>query len=292
MDLTITPWPRASASRSPRTTPSSDSAATSRTISSSTTTRRTGGARRTDRALRTAVARPLDDGAALRPEAFEGLKAYRGVDGGIRLFRYRMNLERLQRSARRLCMPAFDVDELADALRRLVLLEKDWIPRTEGCALYIRPNYIATDPALGVRPSLRYLLYIIVGPVGAYYPEGFNPVSIYVSDTYVRAVRGASARRRPRATTPPACWPRWTPGAKGTPGAVAGWHRAPVRGGGGDDEHVLRHRRRGDHQPADRQHPAGVTRDSVLHILRTWKQNVSSVSSTSTRSVRAAETGR
>jgi branched-chain amino acid aminotransferase len=87
-------------------------------------------------------------------------------------------------------MPEFDIDEVVDACKQLVLLDKDWIPKSEGCALYIRPNYIATDPFLGVRPSLSYLFYIIVGPVGAYYPEGFNPVNIYVSDEYVRAVRG------------------------------------------------------------------------------------------------------
>jgi len=123
-------------------------------------------------------------------EALEGLKAYRCTDGGIRMFRQRQNFERLHRSAKRLCMPEFDIDEMVDACKQLVLLERDWIPKTEGCALYIRPNYIATDPFLGVRPSLNYLFNIIVGPVGAYYPEGFNPVNIYVSDKYVRAVRG------------------------------------------------------------------------------------------------------
>jgi branched-chain amino acid aminotransferase len=123
-------------------------------------------------------------------EAFEGLKAYRGKDEGIYLFRYRENVRRMNSSCERLCMPVLPVDEVAAALRRLVLVEKDWLPRAPGCALYIRPNIIATDPFLGVRASESYLFYIIVGPVGAYYPEGFNPISIYVSDHYVRAVRG------------------------------------------------------------------------------------------------------
>ena len=123
-------------------------------------------------------------------EAFEGLKAYRDVDGGVRLFRYRKNLERLNASCERLCMPPLDIDLVSDAMKQLVLLDQEWIPRTEGCALYIRPNIIAVDPFLGVRPSKTYLFYIIVGPVGAYYPEGFNPVSIFVSDKYVRAVEG------------------------------------------------------------------------------------------------------
>ena len=123
-------------------------------------------------------------------EAFEGLKAYRCGDGGVRLFRYRKNFERLNASCKRLCMPTMDIDLLSEAVKKLVLLDREWLPHTEGCAMYIRPNIIAVDPFLGVRPSKTYLFYIIVGPVGAYYPEGFNPVSIYVSDKYVRAVEG------------------------------------------------------------------------------------------------------
>jgi len=123
-------------------------------------------------------------------EAFEGLKAYRGKDDGIYLFRYRENFKRMNASCERLCMPPLPLDLAAEALKKLVLLEREWIPRSPGCALYIRPNIIATDPYLGVRPSESYLFYIIVGPVGAYYPEGFNPIGIYVSDHYVRAVRG------------------------------------------------------------------------------------------------------
>jgi branched-chain amino acid aminotransferase len=123
-------------------------------------------------------------------EAFEGLKAYRGKDGGIFLFRYLDNLQRLNRSCDRLVMPNVDIPFVAEAMKKLVLLDRDWIPGSPGTSLYIRPNIIAADPFVGVRPSNRYLFYIIVGPVGAYYPEGFNPVSIFVSDKYVRAVVG------------------------------------------------------------------------------------------------------
>jgi branched-chain amino acid aminotransferase len=123
-------------------------------------------------------------------EAFEGLKAYFGKDDGVYLFRYKDNLARLNRSCNRLVMPTLDISTVSDALKQLVLLEKHWIPKSPGTALYIRPNIIAVDPFLGVRPAEKYLFYIIVGPVGAYFPEGFNPVSIYVSDKYVRAVRG------------------------------------------------------------------------------------------------------
>ncbi|MCX7943384.1 MAG: branched-chain amino acid aminotransferase [Deltaproteobacteria bacterium] len=121
---------------------------------------------------------------------FEGLKAYRGEHGKIYLFRARNNFERFNRSAKRLCMPRVDIDVALRGLKELIKIDKDWIPDGDGMALYIRPTMIATEPALGVRPSNTYLFFIIVGPVGAYYPEGFNPVKIYVSDKYVRAVRG------------------------------------------------------------------------------------------------------
>jgi len=123
-------------------------------------------------------------------EVFEGMKAYRGKDDGLYLFRYEDNLRRFNRSCDRMVIPPIDIPFVANAWKELVRLEKEWIPRSPGCALYLRPTVIAIDPFLGVKPSERYLFYIICGPVGAYYPEGFNPVSIYVSDQYVRAVRG------------------------------------------------------------------------------------------------------
>ncbi|MBN1662163.1 MAG: branched-chain amino acid aminotransferase [Deltaproteobacteria bacterium] len=123
-------------------------------------------------------------------EIFEGLKAYRGKDDRIYLFRPTENIKRMNASAERLCMPVMDTDLFMDALKKLVLLEKDWIPRGEGTSLYIRPTMIATEAALGVHPSNEYLFFIVVGPVGAYYSEGFSPTKIFVSDEYVRAVRG------------------------------------------------------------------------------------------------------
>lgn len=136
---------------------------------------------------------PLDPGALVLhygQEVFEGLKAYRWANGEIYLFRARNNYQRMNRSARRLCMPEFDVDLALEATRQLVRLEKDWVPSEPGTSLYIRPNMIATEPALGVQLSNRYLFYIMVGPVGAYYPQGFNPTDIYVEEKYVRAAPG------------------------------------------------------------------------------------------------------
>jgi len=123
-------------------------------------------------------------------EVFEGLKAYRGKDGSLYLFRARDNFVRMNRSAVRVCMPEVDPDFAVEALKKLVLLDKDWVPRSQGTSLYIRPTMIAVEPHLGVRPAYAYLFYIIIGPVGAYYKEGLNPVKIYVEDKYIRAALG------------------------------------------------------------------------------------------------------
>ena len=121
---------------------------------------------------------------------FEGLKAYRGKDNKIFLFRPIDNLKRMNMSAARMCMPEIPVDDVFTALKKLIALDKDWVPKAEGATLYIRPTMIATEAGLGVRPATEYIFFIIKSPVGAYYPEGFNPVKIFVTDKYVRAVAG------------------------------------------------------------------------------------------------------
>ncbi len=123
-------------------------------------------------------------------EVFEGLKAYHLEDGGIGLFRPQKNIERMNSSARRMVMPELDPDLFLRAMKELILLDRQWVPQSEGTSLYIRPTMIASEAALGVRPAKEYLFFIILGPVGAYYPEGFSPTKIYVSDKYVRAAQG------------------------------------------------------------------------------------------------------
>ena len=113
-------------------------------------------------------------------EIFEGLKAYGGKDGGIYLFRAEENFKRLNRSAVRLCMPEVEIKLAMEGMKKLILLDKEWIPRSEGTSLYIRPTILATEPHLGVRPSSTYLFFIIIGPVGAYFKEGLNPAIIPV----------------------------------------------------------------------------------------------------------------
>jgi branched-chain amino acid aminotransferase len=121
---------------------------------------------------------------------FDGLKAFRGKDGVVRLFRPQRHLERLNQSAERLCIPQLDPELALRSLVMLVGMEKDWVPSTVGTALYVRPTIIASEPFLGVRPAKSYIYFVILSPVGAYYAEGMNPVKILVVDKYVRAVEG------------------------------------------------------------------------------------------------------
>lgn len=123
-------------------------------------------------------------------EMFEGLKAYKTEDGRILLFRPDKNAERAVNSNRRLMIPEIPVDDFINGVKTLVELDQAWIPTKEGTSLYVRPFVIATDPFLGVRPSNTYKFIIILSPVGAYYPEGLNPVKIWIEDEFVRAVRG------------------------------------------------------------------------------------------------------
>jgi branched-chain amino acid aminotransferase len=121
---------------------------------------------------------------------FEGLKAYRTAQGAIQLFRPKDNFTRLNRSCKFLCIPKIDEEFALKALKELLTIEKDWVPKAPQTSLYIRPTIIATDPFLGVRASHTYRFFIILSPVGAYYPEGFNPVKILVTKDHVRAVQG------------------------------------------------------------------------------------------------------
>jgi branched-chain amino acid aminotransferase len=125
-------------------------------------------------------------------EIFEGTKAYRRQDGKINLFRPWENMKRFNNSALRMAMPVVDDEDHLAAVVKLVTLEHDWVPSVPGSALYIRPTMIATEPFLGVHASSQYLHFIILSPVGSYFPQGFNPVPVYISHTYRRAVIGGT----------------------------------------------------------------------------------------------------
>jgi branched-chain amino acid aminotransferase len=121
---------------------------------------------------------------------FDGLKAFRGPDGQIRLFRAQRHAERLNKSARALCIPELDAGLVRRSFEAIVAADHEWVPHARGTALYIRPTVIATDVMLGVHPSSSYIYFVICSPVGAYYKEGVKPVRILVSDNHVRAVQG------------------------------------------------------------------------------------------------------
>jgi branched-chain amino acid aminotransferase len=121
---------------------------------------------------------------------FEGLKAFRAKKGGVNIFRPDKHAERMWHSADRLCIPRVDKDVFIGAIENLVKLDYGWIPSAKGSSLYIRPLTFATEDYIGVRVSEKYSFFIMTGPVGAYYKEGFNPVRLMTSGQYVRAVRG------------------------------------------------------------------------------------------------------
>ena len=123
-------------------------------------------------------------------EMFEGLKAYKGPDGNVYLFRPDMNAKRTNSSNERLVIPELPEEYFVQAVKAVVDVDRDWVPTEPGTSLYIRPFIIATDEFLGVAPSKTYLFMIILSPSGAYYESGLAPVGIWIEDEYVRAVRG------------------------------------------------------------------------------------------------------
>ena len=204
-------------------------------------------------------------------ETFEGMKAYRTKDGKIQLFRPEMNAKRMIKSNERLCMPEFPVDMFVEAVKELVKVERDWVPSEPGTSLYIRPFMFATESALGVHMANKYKFMVICCPVGAYYAEGINPVKILVEDELVRAVQGGTGFTK--------CGGNYAGSILGQVKAekmgctqvlwLDGVHRKYVEEVGTmnvmfkiDGKIVT--------APCDGTVLPGVTRDSILHILKDW----------------------
>jgi branched-chain amino acid aminotransferase len=123
---------------------------------------------------------------------FEGLKAYAQPDGSVATFRPTANAARFARSARRLAMPPVPEDAFLAAVDTLVDADRDWVPTGPDQTLYIRPYQLATEPFLGVRPASEYLFLVIASPAGAYFSRGVQPVSVYLSEDYIRAAPGGT----------------------------------------------------------------------------------------------------
>lgn len=125
-------------------------------------------------------------------ETFEGLKAYRTKDNQIQLFRPHMNARRMINSNIRMCMPYLEEEDFVQACEELVKVEKQWVPSMENTSLYLRPFMFATESSVGVHAASNYKFVIIASPVASYYEEGLKPVKIYVETEYVRATKGGT----------------------------------------------------------------------------------------------------
>ena len=122
---------------------------------------------------------------------FDGSKGYRHEDGSIHLFRPQAHINRLNRSAGELCMPEVDPNLVLQAMRELIALDRDWVPSKRGTAIYVRQTMVGDEGYMVVRPSKTYTYLIFLSPVGSYYSEGAGPTRILVSETRVRAAKGA-----------------------------------------------------------------------------------------------------
>lgn len=221
----------------------------------------------------------LDPAAAVLHYAqavFDGLKAFRQQDGKVVLFRPQKHAERLVNSCTRMCIPGLDPTAVLESLVSLVRLEQDWAPHTVGTSLYLRPTVIADEPFLGVRPAKSYLYYVIISPVGSYYPEGMNPVKILVVDKYVRAVEGGVGAAKTAGNYAASLFAAEEAKHEGFTQVLwlDGVHRKYI-----DEVGTMNIMMRiGDEvvtPPLSGAILPGVTRDSVLTILRDWSLNVS-----------------
>nr|XP_057933341.1 branched-chain-amino-acid aminotransferase, cytosolic [Doryrhamphus excisus] len=125
-------------------------------------------------------------------QLFEGLKAYRGDDGQVRLFRPMLNMERMIYSAKKTCLPAFEPSELLECIRKLVEVDQDWLPQSNSITLYIRPTYISTEPTLALTKPTRALLYVILSKVRSYAMMGLEDMCLWANTKYERTTKGGT----------------------------------------------------------------------------------------------------
>ncbi|KAH9146161.1 hypothetical protein AeRB84_009972 [Aphanomyces euteiches] len=209
-------------------------------------------------------------------QCFEGMKAYIDDNGKIRLFRPDLNMKRMNNSMERLHLPTFNSEELIAAMKKLILLDQEWIPKGEGYSLYIRPTGISTHPNIGVAASTKAKIFVILSPVGPYYPEGFNPVKLYADTKNVRAWPGGTGNTKVGGNYGSTIKPQmdaakngysqilWLFGEEhyvteaGTMNLFVHWINE-----NGEKELVTAPLSRGDILP-------GVTRQSILELARGW----------------------
>ena len=127
---------------------------------------------------------------------FEGLKAYRQPDGGVAVFRPEENAARFNRSAARLAMPELPVELFLEAVDVLVDQDRAWVPTASGQSLYLRPFMIATEAQVGMRPAHEYLFLLIAFPVTPFFPGEVKPVTVWLSEEFVRAAVGGTGEAK------------------------------------------------------------------------------------------------
>jgi len=238
----------------------------------------------------------LDPAAAVfhyAQEMFEGLKAYKTKEGKVLLFRPDKNAERTKRTNERVCIPEIDGTIFVEAIKAIVAADADWIPEKEGTSLYIRPFIIATEPFLGVRAAKEYLFIIILSPVGPYYKEGLAPTKIFVEDEYVRATAGgtgsikiggnyaASLKSQEKAHEKGYSQVLWLDGVERKYVEEIGTSNAFFV----IDGEVVTAPLEGTILP-------GITRDSVIHLLKDWGIKVSEKRMTIKEVYKAYDEGR
>ena len=148
-------------------------------------------------------------------ELFEGMKAYKDKDGKIRTFRPLKNMARMNKSATRIALPAFDGEELLKLIDKFLLVDQDFVPEGAGYSLYLRPTMIGTTASLGVGTPDKALIFVIASPVGPYYSGGFKPVSLEATDYAVRAWPGGVGDKKLGANYAPCILPQKQAASKG-----------------------------------------------------------------------------
>jgi len=208
-------------------------------------------------------------------ECFEGMKAYLDSQNRIRMFRPMMNMQRMNASAQRLALPSFDGNQFLECIKKLIRLDKEWIPNAMGYSLYIRPTVISTYPVLGVGPAKSVKLFVILCPVGPYYKEGFNPVRLYADSLNVRAWPGGTGNIKCGGNYAMTIKAQADAAAKGF--AQVMWLFGPehyVTEAGTMNQFFFWQLPNGKRElvtaPLDGTILPGVTRDSILALARSW----------------------
>jgi len=216
-------------------------------------------------------------------ECFEGMKAFHGVDGKVRLFRPEMNMARLKRSCERLGLPTFNEHELLECIKHLLRVDSKFVPREDGFSLYLRPTCIATSPNLGVSAPTDAELFVICSPVGPYFPQGLKPVKLFVDEEHVRAWPGGVGNVKAGGNYAPTIVPMKKAAEHGCQQVLytishgAGDEGRFISEAGAMNMFLVFAKKDGSGlelvtPPLDGTILPGVTRDSILALCREWNE--------------------